>query len=84
MRDDDAFVGTSTSGNSEKVVRALRVVKDLEIKTNIFLGKEGGQVRILADLANVIPSDPPVRIQLSDIAINYTLCSTTKQEFAFA
>ena len=84
VRDGDAFVGTSTSGNSEKVVRALRVVKELEIKTNILPGKEGGQATILADLANVIPSDPPARIQVSDIAINYTPRSTIKQEFAFA
>lgn len=62
-RDGDMLVAISTSGNSENVLRALTVAKELGVKTIALLGKDGSQAKVLADQAIVIPSDSTTRIQ---------------------
>ena len=39
---DDVLVAISTSGDSKNVLRALKVAKDLNLKTIALLGKGGG------------------------------------------
>lgn len=73
-RSDDVLVAISTSGNSENVLRALKVAKDLGVKTIALLGKDGGQAKSIADLAILIPSDSTARIQETHILIGHILC----------
>jgi D-sedoheptulose 7-phosphate isomerase len=47
-----------------------------------FLGKSGGQLRALADIALVIPSDDTARIQELHLAIEHIICSWIEERLA--
>ena len=59
----DVFIGLSTSGHSENVIRAFNKAKEKQLKTVLLLGKEGGKLKGLGDLEFVIPGDTADRIQ---------------------
>lgn len=50
----DVFVGLSTSGNSQNMIRAFEAAKDANLKTVAFLGKNGGKIKGKADLEMII------------------------------
>lgn len=83
-RPGDILIGISTSGNSENVLRALRVAKEMGLITIALLGKDGGAARGLADQALVIPSDSTARIQEAHILIGHILCELIEQELQLA
>lgn len=68
-RSGDLLVGLSTSGNSKNVIRAFEVAKKKEIKTVALLGRDGGALKSLADVAIVIPAQTSDRIQEMHIKI---------------
>ena len=78
-RDGDVLIGISTSGNSENVVRAIRLCPGRGIKTIGLLGGNGGQLRELVDLAIVVPSTNTQRIQEGHIAIGHVLCDLVER-----
>jgi D-sedoheptulose 7-phosphate isomerase len=47
-----------------------------------FLGKSGGQLRELADIALVIPSDDTARIQELHLAVEHILCAWIEERLA--
>jgi len=53
-RPGDVFIGLTTSGNSENVVRAFAQAKEQKLHTIAFLGKNGGVLKGTADLELVI------------------------------
>jgi len=53
----DVVVGISTSGNSGNVVRALEVAREYGAITVGFIGRDGGQLRHVADHCVFVPSD---------------------------
>ncbi len=59
----DVFLGISTSGNSENVLRAARRAKEAGMKTVALLGGNGGKIKALSDVALVVPSAVTARIQ---------------------
>jgi D-sedoheptulose 7-phosphate isomerase len=72
-RKDDLLVGLSTSGNSKNVIEAFRVAREKGISTVALLGREGGALKSLADLAIVIPAQSSDRIQEMHIKIIHTV-----------
>lgn len=46
----DIFVGLTTSGNSENIIKAVETAKSLEMGTIAFLGKGGGKLKGVADI----------------------------------
>ncbi len=78
-RERDCLIGISTSGNSENVVRAFVAAKELGIKTIGFLGRDGGKLAPLSDVAIVVPSDVTARIQEAHILIGHTICGGVEQ-----
>lgn len=62
-RPGDMLVGLSTSGNSANVIRAFETAKAKGIKTVALLGRDGGKLKSLADLAIVVPGASSDRIQ---------------------
>ena len=83
-RSGDVLIAISTSGNSENILRALIAAEELGVKTIALLGKDGGQAKIIADQAIVIPSDSTARIQEAHILIGHILCDLIEQELGFA
>ena len=78
-RPGDVLVLHSTSGESPNVVRAAQAAKARGVTVVAFLGKGGGAVRELADLALVVPSDETARIQELHLAIEHLICEIVEE-----
>ena len=70
---DDVFIGISTSGNSENVIRAFKKAKDLGLKTVAILGKNGGKIKGTTDIEFIIPGETSDRIQEIHMFILHTI-----------
>jgi D-sedoheptulose 7-phosphate isomerase len=73
-RNGDILVGISTSGNSNNIVRAFEVARDMGIKTVALTGFDGGKMKNLADFLINIPSNDTPRIQESHIMVGHIIC----------
>ena len=76
----DIFIGISTSGNSKNIINAFEVAKKKNIFTVALVGKDGGEMAKIADIALVVPSDSTPRIQESHILIGHILCDIIEKE----
>ncbi|QHL90221.1 SIS domain-containing protein [Sphingomonas changnyeongensis] len=70
----DCLVGISTSGNSANIVKAFDFARAAGIVTIGLLGRDGGALVGLSDIAIVVPSHVTARIQEAHIMIGHTLC----------
>ncbi|MEX2156238.1 MAG: SIS domain-containing protein [Gemmatimonadales bacterium] len=70
----DLLVLHSTSGESPNVIRAAQAAKARGVGVVAFLGRGGGQLKDLADLALVVPADETARIQELHLAIEHVIC----------
>jgi D-sedoheptulose 7-phosphate isomerase len=68
-RPGDLLLGLSTSGNSKNVILAFETARKRGLKTVALLGRDGGKLKALADLAIVVPGDSSDRIQELHIKI---------------
>lgn len=76
----DVVIGISTSGNSKNVYKALELAKQKGCYTAAFLGKDGGNIKDIADLAIIVRSNNTPRIQECHIFIGHTLCELVEKE----
>lgn len=76
----DIFIGLTTSGNSENIVRALHACKEKGIKSIILTGKSGGKASDLCDICIKVPSEETPRIQESHILIAHIICCIVEEE----
>lgn len=79
-RPGDIVIGLSTSGNSENVVRALKVAKELECTTIALLGETDGKMGAMVDLALNVPSRDTARIQELHITIGHAICESVEKQ----
>jgi D-sedoheptulose 7-phosphate isomerase len=77
----DLFIGISTSGNSEGILKAFESAKKVNCKTLGLSGRNGGKMNGLCDLNIVVPSDVTARIQEMHILIGHILCKAVDNEF---
>ena len=73
-RPEDVAIGLSTSGNSENVIRGLKMARSRGAFTAAFTGGDGGRIVGHADSAIVIPSSNTARIQEMHILLGHALC----------
>lgn len=66
-RHGDVFVGISTSGHSENIVSAVREARGQGMFSLALLGRDGGVLASLADMAVVVPHPVTARIQEAHI-----------------
>jgi D-sedoheptulose 7-phosphate isomerase len=78
-RAGDLLVGLSTSGNSENVILAVESAKKKGMKTVCLLGRDGGKLKDMVDLAIVIPAQTSDRIQEMHIKIIHTVIETVER-----
>lgn len=71
---EDVLVAISTSGNSENVLRAVNAAQLKSMRCIGLLGRDGGRLASLCDLAIVIPSEDTARIQEMHITLGHILC----------
>jgi D-sedoheptulose 7-phosphate isomerase len=70
----DVLLAITTSGNSENILRAAAEAKRRKMAVLGFLGRGGGKMAPLSDVAVVIPSDETQRIQEGHITVAHILC----------
>ena len=70
----DVVVGISTSGNSENVLRAVRVAKERGAVTVGFTGTTGGKLADHCDHLLNVPSNATARIQEMHIFMIHLIC----------
>ena len=75
----DVLIAISTSGNSPNILRAVEMAKSRGISVIGLLGKGGGKVKDLVDLALIVPSDDTQRIQETHITIGHIMCDLVEQ-----
>ena len=70
----DVLLAISTSGNSENVLWAVREARSKDIYTAALLGKDGGKIAEMVDLALTVKSDQTPRIQEAQILAGHIVC----------
>lgn len=78
-RPGDLLVGLSTSGNSENVCKAFEVAQKNDIRTVALLGRDGGKLKEMADLAIIVPAQTSDRIQEVHIKLIHTVIETVER-----
>jgi len=76
---DDVVVGISTSGNSTNVKRALELAREKGCRTIGLLGRDGGGIKDICDLALIVPSNDTPRIQEGHITIIHIVCDLVEK-----
>ncbi len=79
-QEGDLFIGISTSGNSKNIINAFEVAKQKNITTVALVGRDGGEMAKMADIALVVPSNSTPRIQESHILIGHIICDIIEKE----
>lgn len=82
IKENDIFIGISTSGNSENILRAVEIAKEKGAKTAGILGRDGGKIGEKVDYPIVINSNVTARIQESHICIIHILCEIIENNLA--
>lgn len=76
----DVFLGISTSGNSENVIRAIETAKQNGILTIGLTGRDGGKMAKMVDCHIGIPVSETARIQEAHITVGHILCTCIERE----
>jgi len=76
----DVCLAISTSGTSPNIVRACEQAREQGIKVIGLLGRNGGRVAPLCELALIVPSNDTQRIQETHNLIGHILCELIESE----
>ncbi len=79
-REGDVLLVISTSGNSRNVVLAVKEARRRDLRTLGLLGKSGGALREILDIALVVPSSSTQRIQEVHITIGHIICGALERK----
>ena len=77
----DIFLGISTSGNSADIVYATVVAKAKGLVTVALTGRDGGNLKNLADISIVVPQKETFKIQELHLPVYHALCLTIEEYF---
>jgi D-sedoheptulose 7-phosphate isomerase len=77
---EDVFIPISTSGNSQNILTAVAVAKDLGVMTMAWTGETGGQLKSMCDCI-CIPSHDTARVQECHIMIGHILCGLVEKAY---
>ena len=78
-RPGDVLIAISTSGNSRNVIRAVEAAKAGGVFSIGLLGRDGGKLAPMVDLAIVVPSDETARIQEAHIFLGHVICGSIEK-----
>lgn len=76
----DVLIGISTSGNSENILRALKVAKSKGMVTVAMTGKSGGKMKDVVDYLLNVPSTDTPRIQEAHILLGHIFCQIVEED----
>jgi D-sedoheptulose 7-phosphate isomerase len=75
----DVFLGITTSGNSKNILLAAEAAKRKGMKVVGLLGKDGGPMKALCDIAIVVPGSTTDRIQELHIKVIHVAIECTER-----
>jgi len=75
----DVVIGLSTSGNSPNVLKALELARERGCLTIGLLGKDGGSIKTVCDLALIVPTNDTPRVQEGHITIIHIICDLVEK-----
>jgi D-sedoheptulose 7-phosphate isomerase len=81
-RPGDAFLAISTSGNSQNILKAIEVARQLKLVVIGLTGGSGGQMKDVCDLCLCVPSRSTARIQEMHITIGHAICQLLEERLA--
>lgn len=79
--ENDILFSISTSGNSGNCLKAMESAKEKGILNIALLGRDGGKMKELADVAIVVPSDDTPLIQEIHLMAIHWLCGEIEKYF---
>ncbi len=77
----DIFLGITTSGNSKNILNAVVVAKAKGLTTIALTGRDGGEVKDMADISIIVPETETFKIQELHLPIYHTLCLMLEEHF---
>ncbi len=80
-KEDDLLFVITTSGNSKNVVNAVKLAKEIGIRTIALTGESGGEAKNIADVTICVPSAKTYEIQEYHLPIYHYLCAEVEKEF---
>lgn len=83
-RQGDCLIAISTSGNSRNALRAAEAAHAAGMCVIGLLGRDGGALRALCDVAIIVPSTTTARIQEAHIFIGHVLCAMVEDALGLA
>lgn len=76
----DVLVAISTSGNSENIIQAIAIARQMGLKCICLTGLTGGKLAQMADVLINVPSTDTPRIQETHILIGHIICELVENE----
>lgn len=80
-KEEDLVIGITTSGNSANVVNAIRVAKDIGVKTIGLTGETGGKLYDIADVTIKVPEIETYKVQELHLPVYHYLCAKIEEIF---
>lgn len=76
----DVLVGISTSGNSQNIIHAYEVCREMGVGIVSMTGENGGMMKAFSDVLLNVPSLDTPRIQESHIMIGHIVCEMVESQ----
>ena len=76
----DVVIGISTSGNSQNVIKGLKISKKNGGLTIGLLGNKGGKIKNIVDISLVVNATSVPRIQEAHRVIYHIICEIVEEE----
>ncbi|MBO4884121.1 MAG: SIS domain-containing protein [Clostridia bacterium] len=80
-RPGDVFLGISTSGNSENILRAAVVARALDMKVIGLTGRAGGKMAALCDVIVRAPETETFMVQEYHLPVYHCWCQMLEERF---
>ena len=79
VRENDAFWGLSTSGNSKNVVAAAKVARGLGIPAIAMTGESGGKLNDICDVTINVPAKETYQVQEYHLPVYHAICAELEE-----
>jgi D-sedoheptulose 7-phosphate isomerase len=74
LKENDIFLGITTSGRSPNILKALEVCRHKGVQSIVFTAYDGGLAKDFADICIAVPGMHTSTIQELHIVLAHTLC----------
>lgn len=78
-RENDAFLGLSTSGNSKNIVAAAKIARGLGIPAIAMTGENGGKLKDVCDVTIKVPARETYQVQEYHLPVYHAICAELEE-----